>query len=116
MTIRAAFTACSFPSCHDHRMIDDARLEELRDEIGEDVLDAVLGMYVAEARETLATLDGCTDPQARDRALHFLRSGALNIGMLGVAEAADGSRPDVAAATIARALDASAAALGIAPP
>ncbi|MEM8824597.1 MAG: hypothetical protein AAGF30_13385 [Pseudomonadota bacterium] len=75
-------------------MIDATRMDELRAEIGPEDLAMILDVYLAEAAEMLANLsDGALSADDRGKALHFLRSGALNLGLRGLARAADG--PDV---------------------
>ncbi|WP_179381263.1 Hpt domain-containing protein [Jannaschia marina] len=78
-------------------MIDHARIEELRAEIGSDDLSFIVTVYVDEARATLAQLrSGLPDEQCR-RAVHFLRSGALNIGLRGIARLTAEMEDDLAA-------------------
>lgn len=68
-------------------MIDLERIDDLEHEIGAGVVAEIVALYVAEARDKIDELsDG--DPDARRRAAHFLRSGALNIGLTGMARLA----------------------------
>ncbi|MCK0168759.1 hypothetical protein MWU52_14465 [Jannaschia sp. S6380] len=73
-------------------MIDRDRIAELEGEIGADDLALIARTYFAEAEAAIATLDGDTPREKRHRILHFLRSGALNIGFRGMADAAAGAR------------------------
>lgn len=61
-------------------MIDWARIEELKAEVGDEDLHEVFDLFLEEVR---SVLDGLTpdDPAALRRDLHFLKGSALNIGM-----------------------------------
>ncbi|MEM7644289.1 MAG: hypothetical protein AAF366_17445 [Pseudomonadota bacterium] len=78
-------------------MIDETRMTELRDEIGAEDLAMILDVYLEEAAEMLASLATPLSPEDRGKALHFLRSGALNLGLSGLAGAAAGTDADRAA-------------------
>lgn len=69
-------------------MIDIDRITELRSEIGPKDLSFIVSVYVDEARETLGRIGDGLSGDDLARAAHFLRSGALNIGLRGVANAA----------------------------
>jgi len=69
-------------------MIDTARIEELRAEIGGDDLAFIVSVYLDEARDSLRQIAEGLPPEKHLRMLHFLRSGALNIGLRGIAETA----------------------------
>ncbi|WGH77376.1 Hpt domain-containing protein [Jannaschia ovalis] len=100
-------------------MIDRSRLAELEAEIGAEDTAMIFALYLEEAEEAVARIAAGLPPDDHRRALHFLRSGALNIGLIGVADAADaGAAPVPATAqTLARALaDAQAAWPGPATP
>lgn len=95
-------------------MIDMTRMTDLRAEIGADTLSSILDVFFSEADATLAALPH-TPPEERQRLLHFLRSGALNLGLRGVADAAEDqacARPSDADAAIGRALRLTRTALG----
>lgn len=66
-------------------MIDISRIQELRSEIGKDDLAFIVAAYIEEARETLELVASGLSQDAHTRAVHFLRSGALNIGLRGIA-------------------------------
>ncbi|MEM7711896.1 MAG: hypothetical protein AAF264_14355 [Pseudomonadota bacterium] len=85
-------------------MIDMTRMDELRAEIGQEDLVMILDVYLAEAGEMLASLSDTLSPDDRAKALHFLRSGALNLGLDGLAAAAD--RPDIDVDALTAAFDA----------
>ena len=86
-------------------MIDEDRIRELRDEIGAEDLDLVLDLFLAEAGETLSGIEAGQSAEALERAMHFLRSGALNMGLSGFADAAsavEDERPDDPLPAVAR--------------
>ena len=64
-------------------MIDWDRINELRDEVGEDDFRDVLGMFFEEVE---AVLDGLSPGPTLARDLHFLKGSALNIGMKDVSD------------------------------
>lgn len=66
-------------------MIDHSRIQELRTEIGDEDLTFIVSVYLEEARRTLDGLSGGLSQDDRARTVHFLRSGALNIGLRGIA-------------------------------
>ncbi len=80
--------------------VDWDRLNELRDDIGEEDFADVAILFVSELQETL---DNLTDDTARASDFHFLRGSASNLGFVALvaacsrAEAAcdAGDRPDV---------------------
>ena len=61
-------------------MINTARIQELKDEVGEDDLFEVIELFCEEVEEVLAELD-TTPPQQMPALLHFLKGSALNIGL-----------------------------------
>ncbi|WP_308917669.1 hypothetical protein [Jannaschia sp. LMIT008] len=72
----------------DTAIIDPDRLCELTCELGEgDTLD-VLSMFLDEASATIDGISGALDDGAYDKATHFVRSGALNLGLSGLARQA----------------------------
>ncbi|SDY30530.1 Hpt domain-containing protein [Jannaschia faecimaris] len=66
-------------------MIDRSRIEELQQEIGTDDLSFIVSVYLDEARTTLDQMAQGLSAEDYARAAHFLRSGALNIGLSGIA-------------------------------
>ncbi|MEM9797258.1 MAG: hypothetical protein AAF919_12255 [Pseudomonadota bacterium] len=86
-------------------MVDDDRIRELEREIGSEDVAAIMALFVEEASATIAKLAGGLEDADHARAIHFLRSGALNIGLTGFAREAEmagdvsaDSRPSAAAA------------------
>lgn len=71
------------------RMIDTERISELQAEIGADDLTYIVAVYLDEARAILTQIAAGLPDEDHARAVHFLRSGALNIGLRGVAEVAN---------------------------
>jgi histidine phosphotransfer protein HptB len=61
-------------------MIDWARVNDLRDEIGADSFDEVATLFLDEADEAVARLDGSQPAGDLESALHFLKGAALNLG------------------------------------
>ena len=68
-------------------MIDAERMTELEAEIGSEDLAFILAAYFEEAEAALVRMEAGLAPEDHRRALHFLRSGALNIGLCGIAGA-----------------------------
>jgi histidine phosphotransfer protein HptB len=61
-------------------MINWDRVSELRNEIGEDDFAEVVTKFLEETDEVIARLPDCKDPDSAERALHFLKGSALNLG------------------------------------
>lgn len=88
-------------------MIDWDRIETLREEVGEDALQEVIGLFLEEVDEVIAQLEAHPDPKTYEKDLHFLKGSALNLGFSdlgalcqrGEREAANGdaTRVDIAA-------------------
>ena len=70
-------------------MVDIARIEELYEEIGQDAVMAVLDVFSVEARVKIDSLATTLSKEEHAAAIHFLRSGALNLGLNSLAEAAE---------------------------
>ena len=60
-------------------MINQTRLNELKDEVGEDDFNEVFELFCEEVEEVLAELEAIPPSQLAER-LHFLKGSALNIG------------------------------------
>jgi histidine phosphotransfer protein HptB len=74
-------------------MIDWKRVEELREEIGDDDFVEVAGMFLEEADQTIMTLEGGLAPEDVEGQLHFLKGSALNLGLCDLAAVCqDGER------------------------
>ncbi len=67
-------------------MIDWARVNELRDEIGADDFDEVATMFLEEADEAIARLDAAKGAKSLESDLHFLKGSALNLGFQRLAD------------------------------
>lgn len=61
-------------------MIDWARVQDLKDEIGEEDFAEVVDMFMAEVEEVISRLNAMPDLAAYEADLHFLKSSALNLG------------------------------------
>lgn len=66
-------------------MINTARIQELKDEVGEDDLVEVIELFCEEVEEVLRALDS-TPLEQMSAQLHFLKGSALNIGLDAVSE------------------------------
>lgn len=100
------------------RLVDEARLAELADDLGGEDLALVLAMFLQEAERETARLAGGLPEAEHLKAGHFLRSGALNLGLIALSDAARHAEvvptPEraVAVARIAAAVAQTRAALG----
>jgi histidine phosphotransfer protein HptB len=56
------------------------RVAGLRDEIGAEALEEVVGLFLEEADEVIARLTGEAGAKALESDLHFLKGAALNLG------------------------------------
>ena len=80
--------------------MDFARLNELRDEVGEDALDEVLEMFLEETDDIAARLAAGIPSSEMCAAMHFMKGAALNIGfdeLAGLCQTAEtqaGRNPD----------------------
>ena len=61
-------------------MIDWSRVQELKDEIGEEDFAEVAEMFMTEVEEVIARLKTAPNPATYEDDLHFLKSSALNLG------------------------------------
>lgn len=66
-------------------MINTARIQELKDEVGEDDLIEVIELFCDEVEEVLDILDTSSQNDLPAQ-LHFLKGSALNIGLDAVSE------------------------------
>lgn len=74
-------------------MIDWARLNELRSEIGEDDLTEVVSLFLEEADEVVARIATLRTDSDLESQLHFLKGSALNLGLSDLASLCqDGER------------------------
>lgn len=65
-------------------MLNWTRIEELRDEVGEDAFEEVVDLFLEEVAETLSGLGA--DLKTLESQLHFLKGASLNLGMDDFAE------------------------------
>ncbi|MGB0901097.1 Hpt domain-containing protein [Halocynthiibacter sp.] len=61
-------------------MIDWARVEELKQEVGEDDFAEVVELFLEEVEETITRLKTEPDPNNLEDDMHFLKGSALNLG------------------------------------
>lgn len=61
-------------------MINWARVDELKDEIGEDDFAEVAELFIEEVEEVIARLKSDPNPSLLEKDLHFLKSSFLNLG------------------------------------
>ncbi len=61
-------------------MIEWERVNELRNEIGEDSFDEVVAMFLEEADEVIARTTAQITAADLEANLHFLKGAALNLG------------------------------------
>ncbi|GGE55558.1 Hpt domain-containing protein [Actibacterium pelagium] len=67
-------------------MIDWNRVDELREEVGEEAFEEVVALFLEEVDETVAGISAISDAaQVRD-VLHFLKGSALNLGFQSLAD------------------------------
>lgn len=67
------------------RLIDWARVRELRHEIGEEGFEEVAGLFLDEADETVARLSPEVGAAKFASDLHYLKGAALNLGFAALA-------------------------------
>jgi HPt (histidine-containing phosphotransfer) domain-containing protein len=67
------------------RLIDWARVRELRHEIGEEGFEEVVGLFLDEADETVARLSAEGGGKKFASDLHYLKGAALNLGFAALA-------------------------------
>jgi len=61
-------------------MIDWNRIEELRNDVGEDAVGEVLELFLRETDELTARLEAGKPSDTLESDLHFLKGAALNLG------------------------------------
>lgn len=66
-------------------MLNEVRIAELKDEVGEDDFIDVVRLFCEEVEEVLAVLPSAANDAMIEK-LHFLKGSALNIGMTTMAE------------------------------
>src|ERR671934_1119901 len=67
----------------EHAALDRERLQELREELGEDALDDIIERFCTQAQirlDELSTAVSERDCESIDRLAHSLRGSSLNIG------------------------------------
>ena len=67
-------------------MINWARAQQLRQDIGDDDFDDVVDIFLDEVCETANALKHAEDPQGLEHCLHSLKNNALNLGLSHVSD------------------------------
>lgn len=67
-------------------MIDWSRVNELRDEVGEEDFDEVVTLFLDEVAEVIARLRAATDGDSLEADLHFLKGCTMNLGFAHVSD------------------------------
>lgn len=66
-------------------MIDWVRVNELREEVGEEDFDEVVTLFLSEVEERLEEMMSATTERNLEEDMHFLKGSALNLGFVDVA-------------------------------
>ena len=66
-------------------MIDWSRVATLKEEIGADAFAEVVGLFLSEMEELIATYDETASAKDREGQLHAMKGSALNLGFAGLA-------------------------------
>jgi len=101
-------------------MIDWDRVNELKEEIGEEDFAEVSKMFLEEVDEVIDRLKSAPDPSKYEQDMHFLKSSSLNLGFkslsrlccVGEQQAATGNAMAVELSPVFEAYEASKAAFG----
>ncbi len=88
-------------------MINWARVQELKDEIGEEDFSEIADMFMNEVEEVIERMRSSPDPAQYEADLHFLKSSALNLGF---AELSSGATNSIDLSTIFNSYDRSKSA------
>ena len=78
-------------------MIDWARINELKAEVGEDAVTEVVEIFFEEVDDAMEALGSAATPDALADALHFLKGSAQNVGMTDVSDACAAQEGEVRA-------------------
>ncbi|MDO9639245.1 MAG: Hpt domain-containing protein [Pseudotabrizicola sp.] len=84
-------------------MIDWARVDDLRAEVGADSFDEIVTLFLQETDQVVMRLPSLTAAGSLEHDLHFLKGSALNLGFVRLAEVcqtADNRPADVALDTV----------------
>ncbi|MEM8554412.1 MAG: Hpt domain-containing protein [Pseudomonadota bacterium] len=82
-------------------MLDWSRIEELREEVGEDAFGEVVDLFLDEVSDTLGQLDSHDTPAAMEEAMHFLKGASLNLGFSALSELCAKGETDARAGALA---------------
>lgn len=67
-------------------MIDWTRVDELRNEFGDDDFDEIVEIFLSEVAELIEQLEADLHPADLSKKLHFLKGCSLNLGFQQVSE------------------------------
>ena len=77
-------------------MISWERVNELRDEVGQDDFLAVVEIFLEEVGEVMERLKASPDPTTLEAELHFLKGSALNLGFAALSQLCQTGEKDAA--------------------
>lgn len=61
-------------------MIDWRQVKSLRNDVGHDEFDEIIGLFIEEVEEIIAKLRQCSNLTELGSDMHFLKGSALNLG------------------------------------
>lgn len=67
-------------------MIDWARVNDLRTEVGAESFDEIVSLFLLETDQVVTRLPNLTDSRSVAHDLHFLKGSALNLGFAELAQ------------------------------
>lgn len=82
-------------------MIDWARINDLRSEIGEDDFLEVVAMFLEETDDVVVQLAGPSNLNTVEDRLHFLKGSALNLGLTDLARLCQNGEKSAASGDVA---------------
>lgn len=96
-------------------MIDWNRVADLRNEVGNDDFNEVVGLFLEEVGEVIERLRAAKDYSTLEQDLHFLKGGSMNLGFanfsslcqIGETASAQGRADEVDLTSILESFDAS---------
>ena len=77
-------------------MISWERVNELRDEVGQDDFLEVVEIFLEEVDEVMERLKASPEPATLEAEMHFLKGGALNLGFDALSQLCQQSEKDAA--------------------
>lgn len=86
------------PESPEAAVVDTDQIASMREELGDDTMDAVLTSFWTDVATLVQSLDAAlaqADMPALDRGLHSLKGAARTVGFVGIAEAAERARDGI---------------------